>query len=361
LWRRDSSGFVRAFLRLSGSDLSLCASADGAERPQAVISLDGAAVAPAPPEAAPLAAGPRRHAIEVLARGGASARLLLAAESRDESEAWLAALAAAAEPAAWPGGTDAARRPQPLQWALWALGHAFPGSSLPLVRAAAEAAPPPPPPPAPAARAPAHESPFAARCPALRAVPPWQRKALALRKLRQCSVMFCGAPPDAGGAEREAKRNALLELVDFVDEAAAAAAGAGGGAAVARAALSDARFLDDIFAMLRCNLFRALPTAPPPAGDPDEDELPFCDPQWPQLNVAYELLLRLVRRRRDERARGARRAADPPPTSLSRNASRRRCRPTPSTSRRRSGWSTGRLLLAWLRCLRARTRASATT
>ncbi|CAE7939615.1 B'THETA [Symbiodinium sp. KB8] len=47
--------------------------------------------------------------------------------------------------------------------------------------------------------------------------------------------------------------------------------------------------------MLRANLIRALPkpVAPTP-GDPDEEEEPFMDPQWPHLAVAYELLLHLV-------------------------------------------------------------------
>lgn len=45
---------------------------------------------------------------------------------------------------------------------------------------------------------------------------------------------------------------------------------------------------------IRLNLFRALPSAPPPSGDPDEEEQPFADPTWPHLNIVYELLLRLV-------------------------------------------------------------------
>ena len=109
--------------------------------------------------------------------------------------------------------------------------------------------------------------------------------------------MFDGIPDDAAPREREAKRNTLLELADFVEEANGVAGGVGStvdGAAAARAALADSRFLDDVFTMLRCNLFRALPVAPPPTGDPEEEEVYFSDPQWPQLNVAYELLLRLV-------------------------------------------------------------------
>jgi serine/threonine-protein phosphatase 2A regulatory subunit B' len=47
-------------------------------------------------------------------------------------------------------------------------------------------------------------------------------------------------------------------------------------------------------AQIRLNLFRALPRAPAPSGDPDEEETAFSDPTWPHLNIVYELLLRLV-------------------------------------------------------------------
>lgn len=45
---------------------------------------------------------------------------------------------------------------------------------------------------------------------------------------------------------------------------------------------------------IKLNLFRSLPRAPEPSGDPDEEEESFSDPQWPHLNIVYELLLRLV-------------------------------------------------------------------
>lgn len=77
------------------------------------------------------------------------------------------------------------------------------------------------------------------------------------------------------------KRNTLLEVVDFAD-------GPG------RSAFSDLRVLEDTFTLLRLNLFRSLPRAPPATGDPDEEEEAFADPQWPHLNIIYELLLRLV-------------------------------------------------------------------
>lgn len=45
---------------------------------------------------------------------------------------------------------------------------------------------------------------------------------------------------------------------------------------------------------LKLNLFRSLPRAPEPSGDPDEEEEAFSDPQWAHLSIVYELLLRLV-------------------------------------------------------------------
>jgi hypothetical protein len=47
-------------------------------------------------------------------------------------------------------------------------------------------------------------------------------------------------------------------------------------------------------AQIKLNLFRSLPRAPEPSGDPDEEEEVFSDPGWPHLNILYELLLRLV-------------------------------------------------------------------
>lgn len=54
------------------------------------------------------------------------------------------------------------------------------------------------------------------------------------------------------------------------------------------------RLIPPLRPQIRLNLFRALPSAPPPSGDPDEEEQPFADPTWPHLNIVYELLLRLV-------------------------------------------------------------------
>jgi len=149
------------------------------------------------------------------------------------------------------------------------------------------------------------------RLPLLKGLPVWQQRSMLLQKLRLCSVVFdipdTAAPPSAVGTDgpdmaaaataaaaaassgaggllatapgaahagglvtrtslemRDMKRQTLLELVDYCD--------------TATKAFSEYRVLDDTFAMIRCNLFRALPTAPEPTGDPDEEEEPFMDP-----------------------------------------------------------------------------------
>ena len=231
-----------------------------------------------------------------VAGSSGSLRLVMSADSKEEQEMWLQSLSVASVPDGWPGGWDADRGPLPLLFSLWSLGHTHPRSSL-----APAAVPPGGASRGAAALARACAAAAVPRLPALKASPQWQRKSLLLQKFRACSVTFDGAPPGVASEEREAKRNTLLEVLDFIDDASAAgSSGAGSSASSAaaacssRAALSDARFLDDLFAMIRCNLFRALPVAPPPSGDPDAGDVAFADPLWPHLSLVYEILLRIV-------------------------------------------------------------------
>lgn len=316
---------------LKGRDLSFYASDAKEERPYATANLEDAVVGV--PDIARVS---KRHAIEVTlsaaaeravstataagVAGGAGAgaaaggrsvgsRIVLAADGKDEQEAWLQSLSVAAVPEAWPGGIDSLKRPQPLLYSLWlarsrspaASGGAAGGPGKAAAAAAGSIAAAGTASSGSGSSSAPHPMP---RLPALRSVPPWARKALLLRKFRLCSVTFDGVPAAVAGEEREAKRNTLLEILDWLDEASAASSGSGsssssssggGGAAIApRAALGDLRFFEDLVSTLRCTLFRSLPEAPPPSGDPEEEELPFADPQWGHLNVAYELLLRLV-------------------------------------------------------------------
>ncbi|KAA0167672.1 hypothetical protein FNF28_02740 [Cafeteria roenbergensis] len=265
---------------------------------------EGAQAGEEPAAAAPDAAAgaPAAATAPAADDGAARVRLAFAGESREDMEGWLSFLAAAAVPPTWPGGFGIDKRPAPFLYsrveraAQIAAQHVRQdGGSAADARAAAEAEE--------ARLSPIH------RLPAIKSVPAWQQRALLLRKLRLCSVSFDSTSSpmiDAGEAEEEAaaaaaaaggdgssvpsattlvardtKRQTLLELVDVCD--------------TSRTAFNDYRVLDDTFAMLRANLIRALPkpVAPTP-GDPDEEEEPFMDPQWPHLAVAYELLLHLV-------------------------------------------------------------------
>ena len=263
----------------------------------------------------------RRFPIDLALRSGVTE--LLSAESEGEQETWLSALAAAAVSDTWPGGRGIGKKPQPLLYSMWALQHAGTPSVVmsPAAATAAAAAvasmrgsssssssssgsssisgdssgdadKAAPVAPAvgsnqtllPAAMERLVPSPFQ-RLPALKSVPSWQRKGLYLQKLRLCSIVFDGVDGERFLGDREVKRNTLLEILDHVDSVSSMGQGS-----------TDTRLLEDTFTMVRVNVFRPLPTAPAPSagGDPEEEEEAFSDPQWPHLNIVYELLLKLV-------------------------------------------------------------------
>lgn len=248
--------------------------------------------------------GPEAGPIE-----GGVLHLALAADSREDMDTWLTFLAAAAVPSDWPGNYGMDKRPAPFlysrverkatQMALRAMREGRTEAEVLPLREELER----------------RESPVV-RYPALKTVPTWQQRALLLRKLRLCSISFDTPDPATAGPHgphgpsvedsgvaptvaaptvgptglaalsrtsleaRDIKRQTLLELVDFCDSS--------------KNAFTEFRVLDDTFNMIRTNLFRALPTAPEPSGDPDEEEEPFMDPQWSHLAVVYEFLLHLV-------------------------------------------------------------------
>lgn len=164
-------------------------------------------------------------------------------------ETWLEAVTCACIPYTWPGGIGLNKRPSPL------LMSRLAGS-------------------------PEIESPLV-RLPYLSAVAVPLRKALLLKKLRLCSVVFDGPDPVSFVEYRDLKRQTLEELVDWQPLNAAM--------------FSTWRVLDDTLTMIRMNLLRTLPLAVPVGGDdPEEDDMPYMDPQWPHLAVCYEFLLQLV-------------------------------------------------------------------
>nr|CAD1841770.1 unnamed protein product [Ananas comosus var. bracteatus] len=161
----------------------------------------------------------------------------------------------------------------------------------PLSTGAAAAAPSPPtPPPLPPAQQ-GHQG--IEPLPLLRDVPAPDRPALFLRKVRICSFLFDFSDPLRSPREKEAKRQTLHELIEFVQSGSSGR-------------LPEA-LQDELVRAVSANIFRPLPPSPHDlsdgggggggggalAPDPEEEE-PYLDPSWPHLQLVYELLLRYV-------------------------------------------------------------------
>jgi len=117
--------------------------------------------------------------------------------------------------------------------------------------------------------------------PCFREVSPDKRRALLVKKLRLCSVLFDFQNESASeNVGKEMKRQILLELVDHV---------------TTNKGWFSEKILPDILQMVSANLFRALsPSTYSSSGfDPDEDE-PTLDAAWPHLQIVYEFLLRFI-------------------------------------------------------------------
>uniref|UniRef100_A0A1D1ZIY9 Serine/threonine protein phosphatase 2A regulatory subunit n=1 Tax=Anthurium amnicola TaxID=1678845 RepID=A0A1D1ZIY9_9ARAE len=119
--------------------------------------------------------------------------------------------------------------------------------------------------------------------PLFRDVPVSDRQGLFLRKLQICSIVFDFSDTLKSAREKEAKRQTLVELVDFVQS------GAGKIAEPVQ---------EELVRMISINIFRCLPPAShentgAENTDPEEEE-PYLDPSWAHLQVVYELLLRYV-------------------------------------------------------------------
>ncbi|KAJ3674676.1 hypothetical protein LUZ60_005292 [Juncus effusus] len=122
--------------------------------------------------------------------------------------------------------------------------------------------------------------------PLFRDVPAPDRPTLFLRKLRICSLIFDFSDSLSSPREKEAKRQTLLELVDFVQSGSCGR-------------LPDP-VQEELVRTVSANIFRCLPPAAhentgtvDPSADPEEEE-PYLDPAWPHLQLVYELLLRYV-------------------------------------------------------------------
>lgn len=190
----------------------------------------------------------RRYCITVVNQKKDTVLCILAAETADSYDRWVEVLLCACVPYAWPGGSSAGKRTQPLSITHLAT---LPYSESPLVP-----------------------------LPQLKSMQACLRKAVVLRKIRLCSVIFDGPDSTSNPDEREMKRSTLQELVEFHESDPKV--------------FCNARISEDTIAMIRMNLFRSLPKPVVKASDPEEDEQPFMDPQWTHLALVYELLLRVI-------------------------------------------------------------------
>lgn len=119
--------------------------------------------------------------------------------------------------------------------------------------------------------------------PAFKDVPNSEKPILFVKKLRMCSVVFDFTDPAKHLREKEVKRQALVELVDYVNGA-------------------NAKFyetvIQEVVKMVSVNMFRTLSPQPRENKVVDgldmEDDEPSMDPAWPHLQIVYEFFLRFV-------------------------------------------------------------------
>lgn len=115
-------------------------------------------------------------------------------------------------------------------------------------------------------------------------VPNQDKHGLFVSKLNLCCAVFDFNDMGKDLAEKDAKRRALFELVEYV-------------------ASGNAKFSDTAIAlccrMFEANLFRPLPShcragSPSAAGGENDVDEPLFDPAWSHLQVVYELLLKFI-------------------------------------------------------------------
>ncbi|EER03130.1 Serine/threonine protein phosphatase 2A 59 kDa regulatory subunit B' eta isoform, putative [Perkinsus marinus ATCC 50983] len=118
--------------------------------------------------------------------------------------------------------------------------------------------------------------------PPLRNAPVAERSELFRKKVRACGVVFDFGNQQTYLKEKEAKRQTLLELVEYVNNT--------------RNCFNES-IMQDVVNMVSANIFRALPPVhgrnPNSIYDPEDDE-PTLEPSWPHLQIVYEFFLRFV-------------------------------------------------------------------
>ncbi|XP_019189941.1 PREDICTED: serine/threonine protein phosphatase 2A 57 kDa regulatory subunit B' iota isoform [Ipomoea nil] len=113
-------------------------------------------------------------------------------------------------------------------------------------------------------------------------VPSSEKLNLFISKLSLCCVVFDFTDPTKNTAEKELKRNTMIELLDFLCS-------------------NPPKFSEPaIHAMCKTcavNLFRVFPPnyrSNSARGNENDDDEPTFDPAWPHLQIMYDLLLRFV-------------------------------------------------------------------
>lgn len=125
----------------------------------------------------------------------------------------------------------------------------------------------------------ASENQFSA-LPKLREAPLADRAELFRKKMQVCSQIF-DFNDDSNQRDKEAKRQTLLEIVEYVNNT--------------RNCFNES-LMQDVVNMVGTNIFRALPTKNKTVMviyDP-EDEEPSLERAWPHLQIVYEFFLRFV-------------------------------------------------------------------
>lgn len=119
------------------------------------------------------------------------------------------------------------------------------------------------------------------KLPSFKDIPGNLRTELLQRKLQQCCVLFDFTDPKSDLKQKEIKREALLQCVEYL--------------LAAREPLNEPVY-HSVFSMVSTNLFRPLPPHVNPSGvqyDPEEDE-PILEAAWSHIQIVYELFLRFI-------------------------------------------------------------------
>ncbi|XP_074592663.1 serine/threonine protein phosphatase 2A 57 kDa regulatory subunit B' kappa isoform-like [Curcuma longa] len=111
--------------------------------------------------------------------------------------------------------------------------------------------------------------------------PNTEKQNLLINKLNLCYVIFDFSDPNKNSAEKDMKRQALLDIIDYVDA---------GGSRFTEPTISA------ICKMFASNLFRVFPpnTRSSTGAAETEEEEPVFEPAWSHLQLVYDLLLKFI-------------------------------------------------------------------